>query len=64
MNDAHRSNITDAVAATKEEIELEAVVNIVGGPKAQRAVQEHRLPQLVSTYMGGNERHENGHGNA
>lgn len=39
--------IRDAVQAVKEEAELEAVVGVVGGPKAQEAVSSHRLPDLV-----------------
>lgn len=39
--------LRDAVAAVKEEQELEAVVAVVGGPKAQEAVTSHHLPDLV-----------------
>lgn len=39
--------VKDAVAAVKEEAELESVVGIVGGHRAQEAVQTHRLPDLV-----------------
>lgn len=39
--------LKDAVQAVKEEQELEAVVAVVGGHRAQDAVQTHRLPDLV-----------------
>ncbi len=39
--------LKDAVQAVKEEAELEAVVGIVGGEKAQQAVSAHHLPDLV-----------------
>jgi hypothetical protein len=42
--------VRDKIEALKEEIELEAVVRIVGGPDAQRAAEKHRLPDLVAQY--------------
>lgn len=41
--------LKDAVNALREEAELEAVVDVVGGPEAQQAVYEHRLPALVDS---------------
>lgn len=40
--------IGDAVAACKEEIELEALVGVVGGHDAQEAVKVHQLPQFIA----------------
>ncbi len=39
--------VRDAVAAVKEEADLEAVVAVVGGPRAQEAAQGHHLTDLV-----------------
>lgn len=39
--------LKDAVAAVREETELESIVRVVGGPKAQDAAQRGHLPELV-----------------
>lgn len=44
--------LKDAVAAGKEEADLEAVVAVVGGETAQQAAHEHHLPELVSELNG------------
>lgn len=60
MNTRHNSRTTDAVAALREEIEMEAIISVVGGTHAQRAAKEHRIPDLVAAYMGPKD-DENGH---
>ncbi len=39
--------LKDAVDALREEADLEAVISVVGGPKAQDAVRHHQLPEFV-----------------
>lgn len=48
FNLRHNGSMTDAVAASREEFELEALVSVVGGPQAQRAILVHQLPELVA----------------
>lgn len=44
-----RSNIANAVAANKEEMDLEAIVEVVGTGPAQKAAHNGTLPALVYT---------------
>ena len=44
--------LKDAVAAGKEEADLEAVVAVIGGDRAQEAAHAHHLPELVAELNG------------
>ena len=44
--------LKDAVDAVREEGDLEAVVAIVGGEKAQQAARSGHLPELVESLNG------------
>lgn len=48
-NDPRRIQpLKDAVDALREETDLESLVSVVGGPKAQDAVRNHQLPEFVA----------------
>jgi hypothetical protein len=53
FNIRHDGAMTDAVAASREEMELEALVDVVGGPAAQQAVQRHQLVAFLSEVAQG-----------
>lgn len=47
------TKLADAVEAGKEEVELEALVEVLGCDLAQRAVGKHILPELVDATQRG-----------
>lgn len=53
MNRRNSKNIVDAVEASREESELEALVEVLGGDLAQTAVHKHILPELVDATQRG-----------
>lgn len=53
MNDKSKCTVTEAVAASREETELEALVEVLGEGQAQAAVSKHVLPELVEATQRG-----------
>lgn len=52
MTPNHFGSLQDAVKASQEEDQLEAVVSVTGGETAQRAVRTHTLPNLIDEVNG------------
>lgn len=49
---AARQKMQNTVTAHREEVELEALVSVLGDPTAQRAADRHRLPELIASEQG------------
>lgn len=49
---AARRKMANTVQAHREEVELEALVSVLGDPSAQRAADRHRLPELIASEQG------------
>lgn len=47
MNGKNRQSIVDHISAATEEMDMEALVGVLGDERAQRAVHAHDLPGLV-----------------
>lgn len=52
MNESTRKTLAAHVAATREETELETLVEVLGDSKAQAAVASHTLPRLIASEQG------------